>query len=144
MDNTGFSAVLSKAKMLRITGYYKDGLSCLSELLSNRSLSHQQRRLVALEKAENHFVRGYMKRAEIILSHAIKMCLPVGDNVVEGLTHTLLVARKALVTIFSLGKFRNAIRVQNHIRNTFLHRKYDRELPVDPMVLSSLWFTRSC
>ena len=130
-----FSEGLSKAALFRVAGCYKEGLLVLTKLQC-LPLSQQQRRCIALEKAENYFTRGYVRRAENILSKAIKvsstnLTLEGEDAKIE--THALLLARKAFAAVFRNGKVEDALRTQAYIRSTYLSEDFQPDL-VDVMV----------
>jgi hypothetical protein len=58
-----------------------------------------------------------MRRAETILRKAIKVSAVSSHRTEpEDWTHTLLKARKALVTMYTHGKFRDATKLQSYIR----------------------------
>ncbi len=142
-----FSDNLSKATLFRVAGCYKEGLSVLAKLQC-LPLSQQQRRYIALEKAENYFTRGYVKRAEIILNKAVKvssanLTLEGDDTKIE--THALLLIRKAFAAVFRNGKVEDALRTQAYIRNTYLSEDFQSDL-VNVMVnslFSADWMCRS-
>ena len=138
MDSVpSFSENLSKATLFRVAGCYKEGLLLLAKLQC-LPLSQQQRRCIAVEKAENYFTRGYVRRAEIILRKAIKVSsttLTLEGDDAKIKTHALLLARKAFAAVFRNGKVEDALRTQAYIRNTYLSVDFQPDL-VDVLVNS--------
>ena|ERR1700736_276255 len=132
------STIINESSRLRHLGRHQDALLKLQSLPTLR-LSPQEKRLIASEKFDVYYARGFFNRAEKLVRKAVAMsskelCQRKSEE--ECWTHVLLRVKKALVTIVTKATIRYALRVRMELTGVFLESMDKKSNMNDALVYS--------
>jgi hypothetical protein len=132
------STVLAESARLRSLGRHEETLLKLASL-PILGLSPQEKRLLASEKFEVYYGRGYFYQAEKVMRKAVAMsskelCQRKSEE--ELWTHVLLRAKKALVLIVTKARIKYALQVRMELTGVFLDNVDNQSKMNDSLVCS--------